>query len=82
MDLRAELSVKASSTRRGSLGARISAELTKDDRILRADVAVTWISTAAATIAIRITPVDPSLSQPFDMILDVTDALVRIQAGD
>lgn len=82
MDLRAELSVKATAARRASLGARISAEITKDDRVLRADVSVVWLSTSAADFAIKITPVDPSFAQPFDLILSVTDATARIKAGD
>jgi phage baseplate assembly protein W len=78
MDLRAELSQKASSTRRASLIARIRGELTKDDRILDVKGKATWTGN---TVDVQL-KIYPSDGQPFDMVLGVTDAAVRINAGD
>lgn len=79
LDVRAYCNQGTTADEIRSLSGRISAELTKDDRVDTVIVTVTPSPTGSSLgVAIRVRPVDPRIGE-FDMTLAVTSAEVLVE---
>lgn len=79
-DVRAYLNRGTTPAELRELAGELRLEGLKDDRISSLEVTVTLPTLNTMSIAVRITPEDPSTGGPFDLTLAVTSAEVIVEA--